>query len=562
MDGIIFAALSLVPPHLRGRRIVTKTFDIVKKCILLSREERLLNPICLLLKNGIDCAGRTAVQFTFTAEPKSRGRVRLEKDGFIEVDPRYFESTQDLFDVIRGVQSIVERLNGDAFRGVLDRLGRSACPVFLMNAFLQLIALLLREQPFTPEMAEKLEEVKRHNEDLNSLYPRGSDSDNEEEEEEIEGTSSSSSPLPFIPPSVGEGRQESMLRLASMQRLLEDLINEDTADLPEDPEDEEDPEDGGESKLPPSLSPPFPPLSPPLPSLSPSPPESILFPFSSISSQLKKQRKSPQTSNSPLHDKEKKKKVSKKSAPLPQDYVYIPLDRLISPDSSSSAFSETECSRACKVLKEEDETHTQIKKALQTKKCPYRNDVFYQLYNFCQQKAPFSSSSSPKAEKVYFSKTGDRLEASEIGYSGSKKEKDEEENEDNDNVFYLRVKIRNRSYEDANIFSTSDQWVASYPPILPSPEDPVQLAEYVLTYMTSIWHHGGTAAMGTVVDDLFRVKGIDGLSIVDASILPQIPRMNPTATLIMMGRYAALKKLASQGAEQPQGGTSPSSLQG
>lgn len=256
-----------------------------------------------------------------------------------------------------------------------------------------------------------------------------------------------------------------MLRLASMQRLLEDLINEDTTDLPEDSGDEGE----EETRLPLPLSPSLPPS------------ESILFPFSSPSSQLKKKRKNPQATTSP---DEKEKKEARKRAPPPQNYVYIPLDKQISDSSSSSAFSGADCSRVCKVVNEEDEDNARIKKALQAKKCPYLDDVFYQLYSLCQPKVPFSSSSPlppRKAEKIYFSKAGDRLNKSGLGDSGSPRE----EEKDDDDVFYLRVKIRNRSYEDTDILSTSSQWVASYPPILPCKDSKSKISLYVLTLLLS-----------------------------------------------------------------------------
>lgn len=49
-----------------------------------------------------------------------------------------------------------------------------------------------------------------------------------------------------------------------------------------------------------------------------------------------------------------------------------------------------------------------------------------------------------------------------------------------------------------------------------------------------------SAALGKVVNDQFLVSGFENLRIVDASVLTYLTRMNPTATLVSLGRYAGL----------------------
>jgi choline dehydrogenase len=44
---------------------------------------------------------------------------------------------------------------------------------------------------------------------------------------------------------------------------------------------------------------------------------------------------------------------------------------------------------------------------------------------------------------------------------------------------------------------------------------------------------------GAVVDAKLRVRGLDGLRIADASIMPALPRGNPNLPIMMIGEKAA-----------------------
>ena len=59
----------------------------------------------------------------------------------------------------------------------------------------------------------------------------------------------------------------------------------------------------------------------------------------------------------------------------------------------------------------------------------------------------------------------------------------------------------------------------------------------------TFFHTCGTCAMGTgddaVVDPLLRVRGVDGLRIVDASVIPIIPSCNTNAPVVMIAERAA-----------------------
>jgi choline oxidase len=72
-----------------------------------------------------------------------------------------------------------------------------------------------------------------------------------------------------------------------------------------------------------------------------------------------------------------------------------------------------------------------------------------------------------------------------------------------------------------------------------------ELGRYARTYSNTVYHPSCTAKMGAaddptaVVDPQLRVRGIEGLRIADASIFPEIVRVNPNMTIVMVGSKAA-----------------------
>ena len=74
-------------------------------------------------------------------------------------------------------------------------------------------------------------------------------------------------------------------------------------------------------------------------------------------------------------------------------------------------------------------------------------------------------------------------------------------------------------------------------------EDEASLQEFVSRWSQTLYHPVGTCAMGThddaVVDPELKVRGIEGLRVADASVMPRITRGNTNAPTIMIGEKAA-----------------------
>jgi len=77
-----------------------------------------------------------------------------------------------------------------------------------------------------------------------------------------------------------------------------------------------------------------------------------------------------------------------------------------------------------------------------------------------------------------------------------------------------------------------------------------ELRQFVRRDVTTIYHPVGTCAMSGktqldasrlvgVVDTELRVRGVDGLRVVDASIMPTVPRGNTNAPTIAIAERAA-----------------------
>ena len=70
-----------------------------------------------------------------------------------------------------------------------------------------------------------------------------------------------------------------------------------------------------------------------------------------------------------------------------------------------------------------------------------------------------------------------------------------------------------------------------------------EIAEFLRNELETLYHPVGTCKMGSdalaVVDAQLRVRGIERLRVVDASIMPRVPAGNTNAPVMMIAEKAA-----------------------
>jgi choline dehydrogenase len=75
--------------------------------------------------------------------------------------------------------------------------------------------------------------------------------------------------------------------------------------------------------------------------------------------------------------------------------------------------------------------------------------------------------------------------------------------------------------------------------LVPKSDSEADIMDFVQRRAHTVYHPVGTCAMGSVVDAELRVLGLEGLRVVDASVMPAITRGNTNAATIMIGEKGA-----------------------
>jgi len=75
--------------------------------------------------------------------------------------------------------------------------------------------------------------------------------------------------------------------------------------------------------------------------------------------------------------------------------------------------------------------------------------------------------------------------------------------------------------------------------LVPKSDSEGDIMDFVERRAHTLYHPVGSCAMGSVVDEELRVIGLEGLRVVDASVMPTIPRGNTNAPTIMVAEKAS-----------------------
>ncbi|KAL9856418.1 putative (R)-mandelonitrile lyase [Arabidopsis thaliana] len=89
-----------------------------------------------------------------------------------------------------------------------------------------------------------------------------------------------------------------------------------------------------------------------------------------------------------------------------------------------------------------------------------------------------------------------------------------------------------------------------------------ELKSFCIKNVRTYYHYHGGCAVGSVVDEEYKVNGVKRLRVVDGSTFEESPGTNPMATVLMLGRYQGIKILKEREEQEdtflsPQGSPQP-----
>lgn len=118
----------------------------------------------------------------------------------------------------------------------------------------------------------------------------------------------------------------------------------------------------------------------------------------------------------------------------------------------------------------------------------------------------------------------------------------------NDDVKVIAAALK-RADEFVGTQAFKQHGLVHLPDLQTCPDHPTMSDEYleclVKAYAATLWHYVGTCKMGSgsdpmaVVDEKLRVYGLDGIRVVDGSVMPKITGGNPNAPIVMIAEKAA-----------------------
>ncbi|KAD6453369.1 hypothetical protein E3N88_08074 [Mikania micrantha] len=88
--------------------------------------------------------------------------------------------------------------------------------------------------------------------------------------------------------------------------------------------------------------------------------------------------------------------------------------------------------------------------------------------------------------------------------------------------------------------------------LIPHGNTSTSLEQHCKDTLITIWHYHGGCHIGQVIDDEYKVLGVDSLRVIDGSTILNSPGTNPQASLLMLGRYMGVTILKQRlAAEKP-----------
>eukprot|EP00923_Selenidium_pygospionis_P042838 GHVN01073927.1.p1 GENE.GHVN01073927.1~~GHVN01073927.1.p1 ORF type:complete len:644 (+),score=44.48 GHVN01073927.1:1585-3516(+) len=143
-EGIICGTRFLLPPEKRSNAASDVIFKILADCGngRFPYDSPWLKNMCLVAQPLVDCFRRVAANFYFSSEPKSRGYIKMTKEGDVIVEANYLQHPYDADAAGRGVSNIIKMVNSGIYEGVFAKANRQSCPFYILNGLLQIVTNL------------------------------------------------------------------------------------------------------------------------------------------------------------------------------------------------------------------------------------------------------------------------------------------------------------------------------------------------------------------------------------------------------------------------------------